>query len=397
MCVSGAVVAIPVAAEWTQWANCLTWQSVFLGNLNQDLFQKFFSIVDMKIFEVSLAQTKPVQAPWTVACQSLWYRGVLYYLLFCSCLIYNDLQLDMMTSQAFSLCNYMVKFFWSKEVRLGCLSKPWYNCLFFPWLPYTYILLLLFCFVFLFCFSSCWSVVFVLSWRMQLRFKKKYWFLNDVCGSFLHFECWNIFMWTTSFFSAQHRNMICHDIDIWKVILKLWNIHFKVSECHTHSSLKTVCWLWFGSELYWSKSLQTRRVGSLCFLRGQRQCWRWWRTLSDLIINNNRIQRLYSRFFTISSLRREPSPTRTLKWPGPNCVQITYDKLSADHVQHVVLRAMWYEGTAQLLSLTELKLHLFEIYFGWTIKPMKGSKAMLTMMENPVIDLPCTSVVVKSF
>ena len=40
------------------------------------------------------------------------------------------------------------------------------------------------------------------------------------------------------------------------------------------------------------------------------------------------------------------------------------------HVQHierlsrasVMLRATWYEGTAQLLSLTELKSHLFELY-----------------------------------
>ena len=39
--------------------------------------------------------------------------------------------------------------------------------------------------------------------------------------------------------------------------------------------------------------------------------------------NNNRIQRRYSRFFTISSQPREPSPTRTLKWPGRNRVQIT--------------------------------------------------------------------------
>ena len=37
---------------------------------------------------------------------------------------------------------------------------------------------------------------------------------------------------------------------------------------------------------------------------------------------------------------------RTFKWPGRNRVQIT----SAYHVQHVVLRATWYEGTAQLLS-----------------------------------------------
>ena len=42
-------------------------------------------------------------------------------------------------------------------------------------------------------------------------------------------------------------------------------------------------------------------------------------------------------------------------------------KSSAYHVQHVVLRATWYEGTAQLLSLTECKSHLFELYFnGWT-------------------------------
>ena len=84
--------------------------------------------------------------------------------------------------------------------------------------------------------------------------------------------------------------------------------------------------------------------------------------------NNNCIQRHNSRFFTISSLRRELSPTRTLKCPGRNHVQITCSTSSAYHVPHVVLRAMWYEGTAQLLSLTELKLHLFELYFiGWTI------------------------------
>ena len=33
-----------------------------------------------------------------------------------------------------------------------------------------------------------------------------------------------------------------------------------------------------------------------------------------------------------------------------------------------MLRATWYEGTAQLLSLIELKSHLLELYFiGWTI------------------------------
>ena len=40
-----------------------------------------------------------------------------------------------------------------------------------------------------------------------------------------------------------------------------------------------------------------------------------------------------------------------------------------------MLRAIWYEGTAQLLSLTEFKSHLFELYFvGWIIKPMKEGR-----------------------
>ena len=78
--------------------------------------------------------------------------------------------------------------------------------------------------------------------------------------------------------------------------------------------------------------------------------------------NNNWIQRRYLRFFTIFSQRRELSPTRTLKWPRRNRVQITCNTLNAYHVQHV-LRATWYEGTAQLLSLTVLKSHLFELYF----------------------------------
>ena len=32
-------------------------------------------------------------------------------------------------------------------------------------------------------------------------------------------------------------------------------------------------------------------------------------------------------------------------------------------MQHVVLCATWYEGTAQLLSLTDFESHLFQLYF----------------------------------
>ena len=49
--------------------------------------------------------------------------------------------------------------------------------------------------------------------------------------------------------------------------------------------------------------------------------------------NNNRIQRRYSRFFTISSQRRELSSTHTLKWSGRNHVQIMCNTSSAYHVQ----------------------------------------------------------------
>ena len=52
--------------------------------------------------------------------------------------------------------------------------------------------------------------------------------------------------------------------------------------------------------------------------------------------NNNYIQGCSSRFLTISSLRHELSPTRSLKWPGCNRVQIMCNTSSAHHVQHAV-------------------------------------------------------------
>ena len=79
--------------------------------------------------------------------------------------------------------------------------------------------------------------------------------------------------------------------------------------------------------------------------------------------SSNRNQRHSSRCFTISSLCHELSPTRTLKWPGCSHVQTTGNTSSAYHVQLVMLSATWYEGTAHLFSLTELKSHLFELYF----------------------------------
>ena len=49
-----------------------------------------------------------------------------------------------------------------------------------------------------------------------------------------------------------------------------------------------------------------------------------------------------------------------------NCLQHVRSS-GPGHVQHIErlsgASATWYEGTAQLLSLTELKPHLFELYF----------------------------------
>ena len=75
--------------------------------------------------------------------------------------------------------------------------------------------------------------------------------------------------------------------------------------------------------------------------------------------NNNRIQRHNSRLFTISSLLCEMSPAPMLKWPGRSGVQITCNISSTYHVQYV-FHAMWYEGTAQLLSQS-----LNRIYFSF--------------------------------
>ena len=83
-------------------------------------------------------------------------------------------------------------------------------------------------------------------------------------------------------------------------------------------------------------------------------------------------------------MRRESPPTRILKWPGRNRVQITCNTSSAYHVQHVVLRATWYEGTAQLLSMTEFKSRLFEILLYWlNHDPMKEGRKLEYPEKTP--------------
>ena len=63
-----------------------------------------------------------------------------------------------------------------------------------------------------------------------------------------------------------------------------------------------------------------------------------------------------SRFFAISSLRRELSPIRTLKWPVRNRVQITCNTPGVHHVQHVMCHVVSRDSSATKVKLTEFKL-----------------------------------------
>ena len=84
-------------------------------------------------------------------------------------------------------------------------------------------------------------------------------------------------------------------------------------------------------------------------------------TATTTIINESSFtERLKSGFLTVSSLRHELSPTRMLKWPGQSCAVTC--KSYATHRALIACNmpcASYYEGTAQLLRLTEFKLHLF--------------------------------------
>ena len=64
-------------------------------------------------------------------------------------------------------------------------------------------------------------------------------------------------------------------------------------------------------------------------------------TDTDTTTSNNCIERLNLRFFTISLLRHELSPTHTLKWPERSRVQITCNTLNSYHKQHAVCRLVW--------------------------------------------------------
>ena len=82
---------------------------------------------------------------------------------------------------------------------------------------------------------------------------------------------------------------------------------------------------------------------------------------------NNCIQVCSSRFFTISLLRRELTPTRTLKWPMRNPVKITCNTSSAYHVQRVVCLLVGRDSSAIKFDRAEIVFILALLYW---LKPL---------------------------
>ena len=77
---------------------------------------------------------------------------------------------------------------------------------------------------------------------------------------------------------------------------------------------------------------------------------------------------LKGAIFTISSLRHKLSPTRTLKWPGCNRVQITCNTSSTCHVQPVVCHLVQRDSSAIKFDRVEIAF-LFELIF-YLLKPL---------------------------
>ena len=70
------------------------------------------------------------------------------------------------------------------------------------------------------------------------------------------------------------------------------------------------------------------------------------------------------RLFTIRSLCRKLSPSRTLKWPGHNRVQITCNTLSAYHMQPALYDLVRKDSSAIKSDRVEITF-IWDFYTGW--------------------------------
>ena len=85
------------------------------------------------------------------------------------------------------------------------------------------------------------------------------------------------------------------------------------------------------------------------------------------------------RFFTISSLRHELSPTRALKWPRRNRVQITRNISTTYYLQHVVLRAMRYVNK-KCKKMMHIAAHVLPVFLLASME--KQTKKQISTQTN---------------
>ena len=69
------------------------------------------------------------------------------------------------------------------------------------------------------------------------------------------------------------------------------------------------------------------------------------------------------RDFTISSLRREPSPTRTFGWPERSGVQMTCNTLSTYHVLRAMCHVARRDSSAVKFDRVEIAFNLALFYW----------------------------------
>ena len=101
--------------------------------------------------------------------------------------------------------------------------------------------------------------------------------------------------------------------------------------------------------------------------------------------NNNCIQRRSSRFSTISLLRHELSPNRTLKWRRHNSVKIKCNTPKVYHVQRVVCHLVWRDSSAIKFDRVEITFILALLHWLKPLTDKYGLNSNWTFLSVPYL------------
>ena len=99
--------------------------------------------------------------------------------------------------------------------------------------------------------------------------------------------------------------------------------------------------------------------------------------------NDIRTERRNSRFVTTSLLRRELSPTRTLKRQRRNSVQITCNASGADHVLYIVCCVVRRDSASIKFDRQSLNRIILSLFLGLKRLTDEGGEETGVPGENP--------------